>query len=401
MSDEKEIKTTLFTKIIGLFASFGLVVLSTRIWGADGRGYISIFLADAALIAVFSNILAGSSAMYYMKKFGRKKVFISSICWVIFSSFLGSLLLSLFQPLNFWFLTSLSFAISFHTLVVNQLFVNQNFRKANLLSALVQIFFVVSLYVFWQSNIQTSWEFYFLYQIICSIVFSMFFINYKFDSLIRWEEFCAMFHYGWQNELSYIFQFLSYRISYFFIYHELSISDLGVFGIMVIFVESIWVASNSISIVLFAKQLDDKEELAGIQRAQRFAKYSFWFSLLGILFILLIPNSVIISVFSKEFYSSKLIFMILAPGALAIAVSTIYGHFFAAENNQTILIKKSIAGFVVSLFLTPLLIHYYGIVGATSAMSISYLVSSVVLIHAFYKRKNEIVGNQFNSQELS
>ena len=76
MSDEKEIKTTLFTKIIGLFASFGLVVLSTRIWGADGRGYISIFLADAALIAVFSNILAGSSAMYYMKKFGRKKVFI-------------------------------------------------------------------------------------------------------------------------------------------------------------------------------------------------------------------------------------------------------------------------------------------------------------------------------------
>ena len=89
MSDEKEIKTTLFTKIIGLFASFGLVVLSTRIWGADGRGYISIFLADAALIAVFSNILAGSSAMYYMKKFGRKKVFISSVCWVIFSSFLA------------------------------------------------------------------------------------------------------------------------------------------------------------------------------------------------------------------------------------------------------------------------------------------------------------------------
>ncbi|NDC28599.1 MAG: hypothetical protein EBZ94_04610, partial [Crocinitomicaceae bacterium] len=61
----------------------------------------------------------------------------------------------------------------------------------------------------------------------------------------------------------------------------------------------------------------------------------------------------------------------------------------------------SIVGFVVSLFLTPLLIHYYGIVGATLAMSISYLVSSVVLIYAFYKRKNEIVGNQFNSQELS
>ena len=44
----------MFSKVIGLFASFGLVVLSTRIWGAEGRGYISIILADAALIGVLA-----------------------------------------------------------------------------------------------------------------------------------------------------------------------------------------------------------------------------------------------------------------------------------------------------------------------------------------------------------
>jgi O-antigen/teichoic acid export membrane protein len=201
-----------------------------------------------------------------------------------------------------------------------------------------------------------------------------------------------MFHYGWRNELSYMFQFLSYRISYFFIFHELSVSDLGVFGVMVIFAESIWVASRSISMVLFAKQLDDKGELAGLHRAQRFAKYSLWFSLMGVLLILLIPDFLITSIFSHEFSSSKLIFLILAPGILAIAVSTVYGHFFAAENNQTILLKKSIAGFIVSLILTPLLIYKYGILGATAAMSISYVVSSVILILAFNRRKNDILG---------
>jgi O-antigen/teichoic acid export membrane protein len=190
---------------------------------------------------------------------------------------------------------------------------------------------------------------------------------------------------------------LSYRISYFFIYHELSISDLGVFGVMVIFAEAIWVASRSISTVLFAKQLDDKGELAGLQRAQRFAKYSFWFSLLGILVILFIPDSVIMEIFSKEFSSSKMIFMMLAPGVLAIAVTNIYGHFFAAENNQRILLKKSIVGFIVSLILTPLFITNYGILGATAAMSISYLVSSLVLLLAFTKRKNEILRNQVES----
>lgn len=392
MSDQKDIKSTMSSKLIGLFASFGLVVFSTRIWGAEGRGYISILLADAALIAVFSNILAGSSSMFYMKKFGQDKVFLTSICWILFSSIFGSAILTFFQPINFWLLSSLTFSISFHTLIINQLFVNQKFNKANGVSALVQLVFVSTIFIFWISNYKTSWEIYFFVQILSAFLISIFFINYNINSLISWEEFRLMFHYGWRNELSYMFQFLSYRISYFFIYHELSVSDLGVFGVMVIFAESIWVASRSISMVLFAKQLDDKGELAGLHRAQRFAKYSLWFSLTGILLILLIPDFLITSIFSNEFSSSKLIFLILAPGILAIAVSNVYGHFFAAENNQTILLKKSIAGFIVSLILTPLLIYKYGILGATAAMSISYLVSSVILILAFNRRKNDILG---------
>lgn len=392
MSDHKDIKSTMSSKIFGLFASFGLVVFSTRIWGAEGRGYISILLADAALIAVFSNVLAGSSAMFYMKKFGQDKVFLTSICWILFSSIFGSAVLTFFQPINFWLLSSLTFSISFHTLIINQLFVNQKFNKANGVSALVQLVFVSTIFILWISNYKSSWEIYFFVQILSAFLISIFFINYNIKSLISWEEFRLMFHYGWRNELSYMFQFLSYRISYFFIFHELSVSDLGVFGVMVIFAESIWVASRSISTVLFAKQLDDKGELAGLHRAQRFAKYSLWFSLMGILLILLIPDFLITSIFSHEFSSSKLIFLILAPGILAIAVSTVYGHFFAAENNQTILLKKSIAGFIVSLILTPLLIYKYGILGATAAMSISYVVSSVILILAFNRRKNDILG---------
>ena len=392
MSDHIDIRTTMGTKFIGLFASFGLVVLSTKIWGAEGRGYISILLADAALIAVLANVLAGSSAMFYTKKFGQDKVFFSSILWIGLTSLICSGLLVLFQTLNFWLLFLLAFALSFHTLVVNQLFVNQNFNKANLLSLLVQLIFVGCIFIFWFFNREISWEMYFVVQIISSFIVSLFFTRFNFMGFISKEEFSVMFNYGWRNELSYIFQFLSYRISYFFIYNELSISDLGVFGVIVIFAESIWVASRSISTVLFAKQLDEKGELPGLNRAQKFAKYSFWISLIGILLLLILPDGLIITLFAKEFSSIKLIFSILAPGVLAIAVSNIYGHFFAAENNQSILIKKSIAGFLVAIVLTPLFIYKYGIFGATAAMSISYVVSSGVLLVAFLKRKKEILG---------
>jgi O-antigen/teichoic acid export membrane protein len=391
MSDKRDIKTTMTSKVIGLMASFVLVILSTKIWGAEGRGYLSILLADAALIGVFSNIFAGSSAMFYLNKFGQSKVFFSSVFWIILTSLVGSLILTFFQPLNFWLLSSLSFAISFHTLVVNQLYVNQNFGKANLLSILVQLLFVISIFIFWHYEILFSWEIYFVAQIISSILFSLFFVNFNFKGCLTRVELLAMFHFGWKNELSYLFQFLSYRISYFYIYHELSISDLGVFGVIVIFAESIWVASRSISTVLFAKQLEEKGELEGLKRTEKFANYSFWISLTGIFFIMLIPDSFIIKFLAKEFSSTKLIFSILAPGILAIAVTNIHGHFFAAENNQLILIKKSVAGFLVAIVLTPLFIYEYGLIGATMSMSLSYLVSSAVLLVAFYKRRKYIL----------
>ncbi|MFM7667976.1 MAG: polysaccharide biosynthesis C-terminal domain-containing protein [Bacteroidota bacterium] len=392
MNDHKDIKTTLGSKVIGLFASFGLVILSTKIWGATGRGYISILLADAALIVVLANLLAGSSAMYYMKKFGQNKVFFTSLFWILISSLIGSGLLTLFQPLNFWLLGSLSFAISFHTLVVNQLFVNQNFSKANIVSAFVQLLFLGGVFAFWLMKLEILWEIYFVVQIVSSVFISLFFTTVKFEGLLSKQEIYSLFQYGWRNELSYIFQFLSYRISYFFIYQSLSVSDLGVFGVIVIFAESIWVASRSISTVLFAKQLEEKGEREGLQRVQKFAFYSFWISLAGILIIVLLPDTLIIKLLAKEFASTKLIFCILAPGILAIAVSNIYGHFFAAENNQSILIKKSIVGFLVAIVLTPIFINEFGLIGATAAMSLSYLVSSAVLIVAFYKRRKNILG---------
>lgn len=392
MNDHKDIKTTLGSKVIGLLASFGLVILSTKIWGVEGRGYISILLADAAIIAVLANVLAGSSAMYYMKKFGQRKVFFTSIFWILLTALIGSGLLNFIQPINFWLLFSLSFAISYHTLVVNQLFVNQIFTKANFLSAFVQLVFVGGIFVFWLMEIEISWESYFIVQIIGSVFISIFFTNLKFDGFLSMQQIFSQFQYGWRNELSYIFQFLSYRISYFLIYKELSVSELGVFGVIVIFAESIWVASRSISTVLFAKQLEEKGEREGLQRTQKFALYSFWVSLAGILLILFLPDSLIVKLLAKEFLSTKLIFGILAPGILAMAVTNIYGHFFAAENNQSILIKKSLAGFIVAIVLTPLFINEYGLIGATVAMSISYLVSSVILMVAFYQKRKNILG---------
>jgi O-antigen/teichoic acid export membrane protein len=106
---------------------------------------------------------------------------------------------------------------------------------------------------------------------------------------------------------------------------------------------------------------------------------------LVIVVIWFIPDQLITSIFSKEFGNLKVLFLVLSPGILAIAVTNIFGHYFAAKNRQGILILKSFIGFLCSLILTPVFIELYHFWGAALAMSVSYLVSSVILVFAYIK----------------
>ena len=127
MSDNRDLVSTIFFRLLGLLSSFGIVILSTQLLGATGRGYISLLIADSALIAILTNILSGSSAMFHMHKFDEGKVFTTAMIWILFSSLLCTSIIYLIQPINFFLLFWLSFSLSFHSLISNQLFVNQKF----------------------------------------------------------------------------------------------------------------------------------------------------------------------------------------------------------------------------------------------------------------------------------
>lgn len=385
MSDNRDLITTIFFRLFGLLSSFGLVILSTHLLGASGRGYISLIIADSALIAILTNILSGSSAMFYMHKFGEGKVFTTALIWVFLSSLICTSIIYLIQPLSFLLLFWLSFSLSFHSLVSNKLFVHQKYFKGNVLGLIVQFSFLIVLFLFWIFGIEISWQEYFYIQISIWIFLSFFFIERVKIDYLNFSELKQIATYGLRNELSYIFQFLSYRVSYFIIYYELGVSDLGVFGVCIILAESTWVISKSVSSVSYSKQIVDLKQSESIKRTNRFASISFYLTFLVIVFIGLIPNQLFTFIFSKEFGNLKSLFLVLSPGILSIAVTNIFGHYFAAKNRQGILIFKSFIGFLCSLILTPLLIEFYRFHGAAFAMTVSYLVSSVILFYAYIK----------------
>lgn len=385
MSDNKDLVSTIFFRILGLLFSFGLVILSSHLLGATGRGYISLLIADSALIAILTNILSGSSAMFYMHKFDEAKVFTTAFVWILLTSLVCSAITNIIQPTSFFLLFCLSFSLSFHSLVSNQLFVNQQFFKGNLLGFIVQFLFFLILFLLWIIGIEISWKNYFFVQILIWFSLPIFFIRKVKIEFLNFSEIKKIASYGFRNELSYIFQFLSYRVSYFIIYYDLGVSDLGVFGVCIILAESIWVISKSVSSVAYSKQIIEVIEGESIKRTNRFALISFYLTSIVILVVWFIPDQFITFIFSKEFGNLKALFLVLSPGILAIAVTNIFGHYFAAKNQQRILIVKSFIGFLCSLILTPIFIEYYHFWGAALAMSISYTVSSLILMYAYLK----------------
>ena len=75
---------TFVSRFLILILSFGLVIYSTNMWGSEGKGTISIVVANAAAVSFFSSIFSGSSASSMVKSLivyaTRSSVVQSGVC---------------------------------------------------------------------------------------------------------------------------------------------------------------------------------------------------------------------------------------------------------------------------------------------------------------------------------
>ena len=193
------------------------------------------------------------------------------------------------------------------------------------------------------------------------------------------------FSYGWKNELSYFIQFLNYRLSYFFILYYQDITSVGLFSVAIVVSESIWLMAKSITTVQYSKIVNLNNLNSAIKLTKKSAKISLFSTLFVLIVVALIPSEVFGFVFGKDFSSIKQLLFFLMPGILSIAVSNVYGHYFAALNQMRVLIAKSTIGLVFTIVLSVILIPLWSLKGACVVTSVSYLSSSVYLFVAFYK----------------
>jgi len=361
-------------------------------WGSDGKGIISIVIANITIISFITNIFSGSSVTYFASKQKTEQILLYGYIWSLIVGVLVPLALSLFQDSEYTFyLVGLSVLSAFLTTNIN-LFVGQrNIKMFNLYTILQQalhvIFLALLIYGFNYLSVTT----YFIaqmwclgvlflvssYQVLKKCQFSKIRFSGKIQKLI--------FSYGWKTQLSSFIQFLNYRLSFYFLEFYKGIASVGIFSIGVAFSEAIWTVSRSLSVVLYSDVVNSNNENEILIKAKTSLKISFLITLGFIIFVVLLPSQFYTFIFGKDFSQTKKIILLLSPGILSIAVSNIIGFYFAGINKLRILNVKSIIGLIFTLIASVFVIPKWGIVGACIVTSISYCLSSSVLFWKFYQ----------------
>ena len=384
---------TFISRFLILILSFGLVVFSTNMWGSEGKGTISIVIANAAIVSFFSSIFSGSSTSYFAKKFKVEQILIYSYIWSVLIGFTIPLLFSFSSIHNEFLYPLIGISILSSLLATNiSLFVGtQNIRLFNLYTVLQQLVHVIFLVVFIYFLNVIDVSVYFFAQIVC--LFFLFGISFfqimkkcavsefKFSKSV----FKDMFEYGWKNQLSTFIQFLNYRLSFYFLEYYDGLAAVGIFSIGITFSEAIWTITRSIAVVLYSDVINSKSKEESILKVKSSLKLSFTVMVLFVLGILIIPANLYVKIFGHEFANTKSIMLILSPGIFAIAVSDMIGYYFSGIKELKILNIKSLVGLLITIIFSLLLIPRWGIFGACIVTSVSYCLSAFILFLKFYR----------------
>ncbi len=383
---------TIASKSIVLLSSFFLVVLSTRIWGSEGRGEIALLLANVSVITIFTNVFCGSTIAYHAPRQKRDFLFIFSLFGAIPVSLAGAVIFSVlfgfghFKPMFLiTLLMSLVAALSSYWLGNNKI------MKYNILAIMVQVCILISLiflyFIFNKTELNSYFQSYYIGTgMVLIIGFTSLLVREPFRLKdIKYAGIKSLVSYGLYNEFNYLIQFLNYRLAYYFIAKMLSLSVLGIFSVVVSISEAVWVISRSMSSVHFSNVINSDDLKKSRNETKVYSRQSFWISLLFLLTLTIVPEKAYKIIFGNEFGDVKRFIIYLIPGIIAIAVSNLYGHYFAGKGKLNILRNKSLIGLAVTLILLPVLLKRYYLTGVCITLDVSYILSSLYLWHEFRK----------------
>lgn len=393
----KKIINTLGTKVLTALINFLIVVAISQYLGADGKGEQGIIIATIALILLFSNVIGGASLVYLAPRYRASQLILPAYIWSVITGLLwfGILWFLRIVPQE-WapHLALLATINSWASVNTNLLIGREQIGKSNLIN-LCQSLCVIIIFpamVVWggMQNIRAymiALYVSYLVMFLLSLIFALPGIrDHSTQAAAPYRKIIRdLFVYGFMNQLAHIAQLLSFRLSYYLLEAYAGLKAVGVYSNGASLMEAVWMISGSIALVQYSKIANTEDRTWSQQFTARLTRYSLWSSIAAIIPLVLLPADFWVWLFGPGFSEVNLTLWWLAPGVLLFNYAMVPGHYFSGTGRYFVNALGSAAGLVITVALALWLIPVYGFQGAAFTASISYMVTSVMVLIWFLK----------------
>ena len=403
----KKIFGTFGTRFLNALVGFVTLWFGTNFLGREAWGIGATVLVDVSLLLIAVELLSGSGLIYYTPRKSFVTLFKISYAWtfIMIACFaLIFLLLNSFMPSVYdafipkgygCHILLMVFLYSLHNFNMNVLLGKERVGTQNILFIIQFMTQLLSLilYIF-LFKIRNADAF--VYSLISGYVtvnicgficITQYFKDNKHEDLIPTAK--EMFNFGSMIQLSTLVTMINRRISYFVIKKTFGLGEVGVYTSGTQVSEATKLIGNSIALVQFSSisNMEDKKKAADL--TVTFLKLAVILTALCMIVICLIPKSIYAWIFTQEFAETKDVLVSLSPGMVFMAANMIFSHYFSGVNMPKHNLYGSLVGLLVTIPSIFILIPKYGIIGAGTSVSLTYL-ATIIYQWLIFKKETKV-----------
>ncbi|MES2593304.1 MAG: polysaccharide biosynthesis C-terminal domain-containing protein [Bacteroidota bacterium] len=390
----KKVASTFGIKIIVAILNLAIVIILSRLTGAEGKGEASLIITSIAMVLLFCNMIGGASLVYFVPRYNTFLLFFLSNVWSVFMALIAFATLKFFPALPEQFVTPvviLSLINSFLATNLSILLGKEKIMSNNYISLLQTVINLLVLLVllkgFGQTDISAYINSLYAAMGICLLTSTLLIVPYLKEVSFRGSKslLYQLAKLGLLNQAGHILKFMSFRISYYALASYSGEAVLGVYSNGISLIESLLLISNSFAAVLYPKIANSTDIKLAQTLTLQMTKMSIIFCILALIPLLLLPSEFWVWLFGNEFNGVRQVIILLSPGIVFFNITLIIGHYFSGTGKYSINMIASFIGLLITLIASLLVIPHYGIMEASIISTLSYLGIALVIMLYFAK----------------
>ena len=403
----KKILNTFGTKMLAAALNFLIAIIISQTLGDTGKGTQALLVATISFILIFSDIICGASIIYLAPRHSFKKILVASTVWAGFIALVMGFGIWLFypdlEPDLILHVAILSFISSLSNINFRFLVGKEEIQKANYNTLLQPVLLVLTLVAYYILLKKTD-----IYGYVIGLyaayggtfLLGVWMLRKEYANLRHDKDreygpvLKDLFKYGFLNQTGHFVQFFNLRLSYYLLKRFIDVGSVGVFSNALSLAEAIWIISNSIALVQYARIANADDRAYAQKLTLDLSKSCLVISALAVIVLALLPPQVYTFVFGKDFGEMAGIIRILAPGVLFYCVFLILGHYYSGIGRYQMNTFAALCGLAATCILGFTLIPRYDVIGAAITSAVSYTVNAIFLF-VFFLKESHFKGKDF------